>query len=90
MTFEPKLFKDFNGAGCHINFSTNTSRDGSQGMEYIHSLIEKLATRHALHIEMYGDNSKRLTGEFETSSKEHFTSGVGDRGASVRIPTFTA
>ncbi len=39
---------------------------------------------------MYGDNSKRLTGNHETSSKENFTSGVGDRTASVRIPTITA
>lgn len=39
---------------------------------------------------MYGDNSKRLTGKHETSSREKFTSGVGDRSASVRIPTTTA
>lgn len=43
-----------------------------------------------MHIELYGDNTKRLTGMHETSSKEKFTSGVGDRSASVRIPTFTA
>ena len=40
-------------------------------------------------MDLYGDNSKRLTGGFETSSRETFTSGVGDRGASVRIPSFT-
>lgn len=43
-----------------------------------------------MHLDVYGDNTKRLTGHFETSDKDHFTSGAGDRGASVRIPSFTA
>jgi glutamine synthetase len=38
---------------------------------------------------VYGDNSKRLTGAFETSSKDKFTWGPGDRSASARIPTTT-
>lgn len=36
------------------------------------------------------DNHKRLMGKFETSSMEDFTHGVGDRGASVRIPWIVA
>jgi glutamine synthetase len=39
---------------------------------------------------LYGDNSKRLTGEHETSKREVFSYGVGNRAASVRIPTSTA
>jgi len=89
VTLEPKLFKDFNGAGAHINFSTNVMRAGSQGMELIDEVVEKLKNKHHMHIQLYGDNSKRLTGLHETSSAEHFTSGVGDRTASVRIPSFT-
>ena len=38
---------------------------------------------------MYGDNKKRLTGEHETSSMNEFSYGVGNRAASVRIPTST-
>ena len=35
---------------------------------------------------MFGDNSKRLTGLHETSSKDTFTYNVGDRTVSCRIP----
>jgi len=59
-------------------------------MEYIEGLLKKLAPKHALHLEMYGDNSKRLTGHHETSSADVFSYGVGNRAASVRIPTTTA
>ena len=31
-----------------------------------------------------------MTGEYETSKFEEFTYGIGNRAASVRIPTFTA
>ena len=59
-------------------------------MPYIENIIKKLANKHALHLELYGDNTKRLTGKHETSSKEVFSYGTGNRGASVRIPTTTA
>lgn len=42
-----------------------------------------------MHIEVYGDNTKRLTGEHETSKKEVFSYGAGNRAASCRIPTST-
>lgn len=59
-------------------------------MEYIYSIINLLGERHHEHLEVYGDNTLRLTGHHETSSKERFSYGAGDRTASIRIPTVTA
>ena len=91
VSFAPKLFSDWNGSGCHTNYSTKTMRAGTGGMEYINTMMEKFAREHKKHISCYGtDNEKRLTGIHETSSMENFSSGVGNRAASFRIPTSTA
>jgi len=90
ITCDPKIFKEYNGAGCHTNYSTKEMRAGEGGMEYIEAIVKRMAAKHMLHLEFYGDNSKRLTGEHETSKKDVFTFGVGHRGASCRIPTSTA
>ena len=91
ISFAPKLFEDWNGSGCHTNFSTKTMRAGNGGMEYINQMMEKFAAKHSDHIALYGDdNQKRLTGIHETSSINSFSYGVGNRAASFRIPTSTA
>jgi len=64
-------------------------RVGEGGMDYIEGILKRLAGKHQLHIELYGDNSKRLTGHHETSNKEVFSYGAGNRAASCRIPTTT-
>ena len=89
VSFEPKLFKDWNGAGCHTNYSTKTMREIG-GMDYIEGLLKKMAPKHQFHIALYGNNEKRLTGHHETSNKEVFSYGAGNRACSVRIPTSTA
>ena len=59
-------------------------------MKYIEDMMAKLAEKHVLHLTLYGeDNAKRLTGHHETSSMHKFSYGVGNRAASVRIPTST-
>lgn len=88
INYKPKLYDDWNKSGCHINYSTKQTRSIG-GMNEIYRIIGKLENSHEELLEVYGDNSERLTGTHETSSMDKFTFGVGDRTASVRIPTET-
>ena len=88
--YHPKLFgEQWNGSGCHLNVSTKTTRDVEEG--YL-QVIERIQTYHEQNPawDSYGkENHLRLTGTHETSSMNSFTSGVGDRTASIRIPNST-
>lgn len=87
-TLDNKPMKgDWNGAGCHTNFSTKDSRKPDGGLATLELAIERLSTKHEEHIKLYGHGlDERLTGLHETCAIDEFRAGVADRGASIRLP----
>ena len=81
---------DWNGSGMHANFSnTYTRTAGSK--EKIEEVCEVFRNVVDEHISVYGAfNDQRLTGKHETAAITDFSYGVSDRGASIRIPVYTA
>ena len=67
VSFDPKPIQgDWNGSGCHCNFSTEAMRQPG-GYKVILDAIAKLGEKHAEHIAAYGEgNERRLTGRHET------------------------
>merc|ERR1719198_1231047 len=67
VTWHPKpMSGDWNGAGCHTNFSVKPMRQEG-GFDVIKKVCDAFGTKTKEHISEYGeDNEKRLTGAHET------------------------
>jgi glutamine synthetase len=90
VSLDPKPMKgDWNGAGCHTNFSSLTMRNDG-GFEEILKCMDKLKDKHLEHMKVYGSgNEERMTGLHETAKFNEFSYAIGSRGVSVRIQNVT-
>eukprot|EP00877_Chromochloris_zofingiensis_P003110 jgi/Chrzof1/127/Cz01g04100.t1 len=97
LSFDPRpLPGDWGDSCCVVEYSTKESRQPGSGMIAMQQHIAKLQIHHMQHMVAYGKhNLQRLMSKGSTSSfsssmnSMQFTVGIGNKRASVMIPTST-
>jgi glutamine synthetase len=85
----PKIHPNISGSGCHVNFSTNSTRR-ENGYNTILEYSNRFKNKHLELIGCCSElNKERLSGKFETAKWDTFTWGIGTRNTSIRIPNDT-
>lgn len=88
--YSPKINETISGSGCHVNFSTLSTRTQHTGYSVIEEYIKRFEENHMKLIDCCSEkNKERLSGKFETARWDRFTWGVGTRNTSIRVPNDT-
>jgi glutamine synthetase len=92
INYHSKPLANYNGSGCHHNFSTISTRklDKTTFEDFYKNKFIQFSNNHIYTLRSYGDdNNQRLTGIHETSNMNLFSYGIGTRHTSIRIPVNT-
>jgi len=92
INYHPKPLQNYNGSGCHHNFSTVETRllTSENYKDYYNSKFNSMKNSHTDTLTSYGEfNNERLTGIYETSNMNDFTFGFGTRHTSIRVSPYS-
>jgi len=88
--YSPKIHESLSGSGCHVNFSTFSTRSKDTGYSVIEQYVKRFEEKHLDLIGCCSEkNKERLSGKFETAKWDTFTWGIGTRNTSIRVPNDT-
>lgn len=89
VNYNPMPKRNWYGSGMHTNFS-NAKMRTTGGQALFDKLCHQLEIHHSEAMLCYGsDNQLRFTGQHKSPDLSHFSHGIDDRCACIRIPLYT-